>query len=209
MPRRRKYELRARAESQELTRQRIISAAMGLHEELGPARTSISAVAEKAGVQRVTVYRHFPDELSLLRACGGQYRSLHPPPDPERWRPFENPSERLIAGLRDLYAHFRKTRAMWGHVLRDAEVSDLVRQAAEPRFAYLRTVATALGTGWQKDVSRAVIAHAIQFWTWQSLDNGGISDELAARLMTRLAELAAREGNASGSSQAPRGRRPS
>jgi AcrR family transcriptional regulator len=189
--RRRKYELKARADSQEQTRQRIISAAMELHEEVGPGQTSISAVATRAGVQRVTVYRHFPDELTLLRACGGQYRSLHPPPDPERWRLIKDPSERLVSALHDLYVHFRDTAAMWGHVLRDADTSKIVREAAEPRFSYLRSVAAVLAADWPKRASRAIIGHATQFRTWQSLDEEGLTDDLAARLMTRLAELAA------------------
>src|SRR5690242_18900641 len=116
MKKRRKYELKARAESQEQTRQSIVVAAMELHQQLGPAQTSLSAVAERAGVQRLTVYRHFPDEISLLRACSGHYRALHPPPDPSAWRAITDRRERLRTGLRDLYRHFRSTAPMWAHV---------------------------------------------------------------------------------------------
>jgi AcrR family transcriptional regulator len=192
MKKRRRYELKARAESQEETRARITVAAMELHEKLGPAQTSISAIAERAGVQRLTVYRHFPDEISLLRACGGHYRALHPPPDPATWRATKDPKRRLVAGLVALYRHFRETEAMWAHVLRDAELSPVVREAAEPRFRYLRDASAALSEGWPSRLARAAIAFAAQFRTWQSLAHEELSDEAAADLMLRLAIAATR-----------------
>src|SRR3954447_14173700 len=82
----RKYELKRRAESQAETRQRIVEAAVQLHQTKGPGLTSFSDVARLAGVQRNTLYRHFPDEHSLLLACSGQYGQLNPPPDPTTWR---------------------------------------------------------------------------------------------------------------------------
>ena len=187
MKKRRKYELKARAESQEQTRQRIVVAAMELHQQQGPAQTSLSAVAERAGVQRLTVYRHFPDEISLLRACGGHYRSLHPPPDLAAWRGLADRRQRLRTGLGELYRHFRATAAMWAHVLRDAELSPVVREAAEPRFRYLREAAAVLGEGWPEGLAHAAIRHATRFATWQSLHAEHLSDDDAADLMTRLA----------------------
>jgi AcrR family transcriptional regulator len=186
----RKYQLKARAESQEQTRQRITVAAMELHEEIGLVRTSISAVAERAGVQRLTVYRHFPDEISLFRACGGHYRALHPFPDPAKWAALTQPKRRLRVGLLDLYGHFRETEAMWAHVLRDVELSEVVRLAAEPRFRYLRDASAVLSEGWSGRLARAAIAHAVQFRTWQSLANEQLSDDDAAALMARLAGAA-------------------
>jgi AcrR family transcriptional regulator len=183
----RTYRLQARAASQEETRQRITVAAMELHEQLGPARTSIAAIAERAGVQRLTVYRHFPDELSLLRACGGHYRALHPPPDLAAWQALPAGRRRLRPALTALYRHFRETEAMWDHVLRDVELSPTLREAAEPRFRYLREAATLLSEGCTRRLQRAAVGHAVQFRTWQSLARGEqLSDGEAAELMTRL-----------------------
>src|SRR3954447_7592226 len=92
---RRKYELRERAEAQAETRQRIVDAAVALHSSVGPAATTISAIAEHAGVERLTVYRHFPDELTLLRACSGKWLADNPPPDPAAWAALEPPEARL------------------------------------------------------------------------------------------------------------------
>jgi len=156
-----------------------------------PAQTSILALAARAGVQRLTVYRHFPDELSLLRACGGHYRSLHPPPDLDAWRAVENPRERLLGGLVRLYRYFRETEAMWTRVLRDADLSPAVREAAEPRFRYMREAAAVLTAGWQGRLARAAIGHAVQFRTWQSLAAEQLTDAAAAELMTRLAAAVA------------------
>lgn len=193
----RPYTLKARAESQDKTRERITVAAMELHEQLGPARTSISAIAERAGVQRLTIYRHFPDELSLFRACGGHYRALHPPPDLSAWRAIDVPKERLRRALAELYRHYRETEAMWAHVLRDVEVSPVLREAAAPRFHYLREATDLLCDGWAAPLARAAVGHAVRFGTWQSLARGEhLSDEAAAELMTRLAIEAARQPRA-------------
>ena len=81
----RPYQLKRRAERQEMTRRRIIEAAIELHQTIGPAATTVSEIAERAQVGRVTVYRHFPDELTLARACSGLYFTRHPAPDPDRW----------------------------------------------------------------------------------------------------------------------------
>jgi AcrR family transcriptional regulator len=187
----RKYDLKARAESQEETRRRITVAAMELHEEVGVLRTTIVAIAERAGVQRLTVYRHFPDEVSLWRACSSHYRSLHPPPDLARWKAIAAAEPRLRAGLGELYRHFRETEGMWANVLRDAELSPQVRGAAEPRFHFLREAAAILGEGWTGRRAKAAIGHAVQFRTWQSLARGEqLSDEEAVDLMARLARAA-------------------
>src|SRR5580693_5747690 len=102
----RKLTLKARAERQEATRRRITAAAIALHEAVGPAEASISAIAKRAGVQRLTVYRHFPDTESLLKACGSNYRAAHPPPDPSAWLAVGDPQERLAAALTGLYRYF-------------------------------------------------------------------------------------------------------
>src|SRR6185503_20231999 len=118
----RKYTKRRRAESEQETRQRITEAAMNLHGSIGPARTTISAVADRAGVQRATVYRHFPDEESLFAACSGHYMALNPPPDPEAWAEETDHSARLRRALTETYSFFRRTEPMLSNVLRDAPV---------------------------------------------------------------------------------------
>ena len=99
----RRYRKRLRAEQEQQTRQAITEAAVRLHGTLGPARTTVSAIAEEAGVQRATVYRHFPDEPSLFQACSGHYMAMHPPPDPTRWMEIADPAERLREALADVY----------------------------------------------------------------------------------------------------------
>src|SRR6266851_6093020 len=102
----RKYELKQRAQSQAETRQRIVEATVELHDSLGPARTTISAIAERAGVQRLTVYRHFPDDRSLFRACSGHWAARNPKPDPSSWAAVDDPEARLRLALAEIYAFF-------------------------------------------------------------------------------------------------------
>src|SRR5436189_4831871 len=109
----RPYRMRRRAELEEQTRMRITESAVALHEELGPARTSISAVADRAGVRRSTVYRHFPDEEALFAACSSHWRAANPPPDPHAWAAIEDPPERSETALRELYAFYRRTEGMY------------------------------------------------------------------------------------------------
>src|ERR1700754_994299 len=109
----RPYRKTRRAELEEQTRLRITESAVALHEQLGPARTSISAVAERAGVRRSTVYRHFPDEESLFAACSSHWRASNPPPDPGAWAAIDDPTRRTEVALRELYAFYARTRAMY------------------------------------------------------------------------------------------------
>src|SRR5213078_3802410 len=116
----RSYQLKRRAEHQDRTRQRIIEATIELHQTIGPKATTVSEIAERAQVGRVTVYRHFPDEPTLSRACSGQYFERNQPPDPDRWRAIDDARERLRAALRETYAYHRSTEAMMTRVLADA-----------------------------------------------------------------------------------------
>jgi len=116
----RAYQLKRRAVRQDETRRRIVEAAIQLHQTIGPTATTITQIADRAGVGRVTVYRHFPDELTLAQACSGQYLEHNPPPDPERWRTITEPEERLRSALRETYAYHRATQQMFSHVLADA-----------------------------------------------------------------------------------------
>jgi AcrR family transcriptional regulator len=130
----RKYELKRRAERQEDTRRRIVQAAVALHTTLGPARTSVSAIAAKAGVQRHTFYRHFPDERSLSLACSGLYTEQHPAPDPESLRDIADAAERLERGIGLLYDYFERNAGELWPIVRDAETHALTREMMELRF---------------------------------------------------------------------------
>src|SRR6267378_2152865 len=115
----RKYELKQRAESLSETRARIVSATVELHDSVGPAQTTISAIAERAGVQRLTVYRHFPDERTLFEACSAHWAAQNPAPDPSTWAGIADPHERLGIALGEIYAFYRTTQGMVGNLLRD------------------------------------------------------------------------------------------
>src|SRR3712207_5761202 len=121
MTEKRKYELKKRARSMEETRRRITEATVDLHRTVGPAATRISEVARRAGVQRVTVYNHFPDEMARLSACSAHWRALHPRPDPASWESVEEPGRRLRTALEELYAWFRDTEPMTANILRDVD----------------------------------------------------------------------------------------
>src|SRR5437762_6284178 len=115
----RKYQLKARAERQEETRRRIVEATVALHEEVGPAKTTVAEIARRAGVQRLTVYNHFPDEGALIAACQEHYYAMQPPPDLTRALALEEPGERLHSVLSLLYAWYRQTEAGSAPVLQD------------------------------------------------------------------------------------------
>ena len=189
----RPYRKKARAESEAATRQRIVESAVALHLERGPAQTSINAIADHAGVNRVTVYRHFPDERSLFEACSAHARSLYPPPDLAAWRSIEDPRERMEVGLGQLYDYFRRTEAGWANVLRDAEIAPLVKEMVQRRLTYLREARDVLLTGWPatrtgQPLLRAVLGLAVDFRTWQTLvRREEVDHPIVVGLMVRLA----------------------
>jgi AcrR family transcriptional regulator len=188
----RKYELKRRAEGQERTRQRIVEAALRLHGTVGPARTTISAIAEQAGVRRMTVYRHFPDERALFEACTAHGYATFPPPDPAPWRGIDDPEERLRRGLGELYAYYRLTGSMWAKFLRDAEeVPVLAELGVGPYLEYLESVRGVLAAGWGVRGKRrarliAGLGHALELQSWISLtERQGLDDEQAVDFMVR------------------------
>src|SRR4051812_24670703 len=190
----RPYRQKVRAERQVETRERIVEAAVALHLERGPARTSINAIAERAGVNRVTIYRHFPDARTLLEACSEHARRVNPPPDLERWRRIDDPRRRAEVALTQLYDYFRRTEPGWVNILRDAEVVPLVKEMAEKRrLAYLREVRDVLLDAWPKrrarrPLLRAVLGLAVDFRTWQTMcRREELDDRTAIALMVRLA----------------------
>lgn len=188
----RKYELKRRAERQAETRRRIVEAAVELHGTIGPSRTTISAIAERAGVQRLTVYRHFPDERALFTACSGQHAAKYPLPDPEPWREIADPEQRLRAGLSEVYAYYRRHEQLLTHVLRDAEIHPVLRDTVRRRFEYLARARDVLAQGRRSRGRRrarllAALGHALDFSTWRSLaDQNGLSDHEAIELMLGL-----------------------
>ena len=144
----RKYDMKRRAKRQEETRQRIVEATVELHQSVGMARTTISAVAEKAGVQRLTVYRHFPNEHALFSACTGHWSAANPPPDPASWTQIAgHTEERLRSALAEVYAYYRHTEPMVANVVRDAEVHPLTREMAGPFFQLFERMRYVLATG--------------------------------------------------------------
>lgn len=188
----RHYRMRRRAELEEATHQRITESAVALHERLGPARTSISAIAEHAGVRRSTVYRHFRDEEALFDACSSHWRAANPPPDPRAWAAVGDPAARTDAALHDLYAFYRRTHGMYTSLLRDEPFKPAVARRLRDFHGYLRTIQDILmaGRGLRGRAAqrtRAAIGHAVAFPTWRSLtQEQGLSDADAVRLMRRL-----------------------
>lgn len=163
------YVQKRRAEQQAETRQRIVEAAVELHGSIGPAQTTFTMVAQRAGVQRHTLYAHFPDERSLLLACSGLVFQRDPFPDAEAWRSLEDRKERLRTGLRAVYDWYERNADLAACVLRDAEHHTLTREVNEmrqgPPMAACREV---LGA----DLSvrqRALLQVALNFFTWRTL----------------------------------------
>lgn len=189
--------MKRRAELEELTRRRITESAVDLHEEVGPARTSIAAIAERAGVRRSTVYRHFPTEDALFEACSSHWRAANPPPDPSVWTTIDDPAERTSSALRDLYAFYGRTQDMYSSLFRDELLVPPVQRRLRDFYRYLDTVEGALmaGRGLRGRAARrtrAAIRHALAFSTWRSLTHEkGLDDTDAVALMCLLVEAAA------------------
>ena len=184
----RKYELKARAESQRETRDRITRAATDLHIELGPARTTVAEIARRAGVTRLTVYNHFADLEALLPACAGHFQSLHPTPDLEGALAVEDPQERVSAALTLWYGWFRETAELWSKVLSDrVALPELDRFLDSGIDQWQRDLVVALAepSGGPKagHEQRVLLRLAVDFWTWQRLNNEGLDDRQAADLM--------------------------
>lgn len=182
MKRSRGYTKVRRAEAEEITRGRIVSAIMALHEEVGPARTTVSAVAERASVERLTVYRHFPDETSMLHACSAHWSSLHPPP--EVCTAGDDPASDCRRTILRLYAWYRDNAAMLTNIWTDARRIPLITTLMAPFEEHLDGMAAELDGRWPRRSARraATIRHALEFSTWRSLDRITSSDRRSAAL---------------------------
>jgi AcrR family transcriptional regulator len=194
----RKYELRARAERQEETRRRIVEATVALHEEVGPARTTVAEIARRAGVQRLTVYNHFPDDGELFAACSGQWLEAHPPPPLEDVFAIEDPARRIAVALERFYSRWEETEPMTYNVLRDRSLLPALDERVRLTIdAGLDGLATELGGGFavrgrRAERLRALIRVALDFWTWRLLRAQGLENEAAARLMADVVACEAR-----------------
>lgn len=192
MPRR--YEQRQRAERHAETRRRIVEATVALHQTLGVARTTISEIAAEAGVERATVYRHFPDERTLISACTGHYAISHPLPDPTAWGAIADPASRLRAGLTAIYTYYRETEPMTERALRDLPDSPVLQEILTPYFSYWTSVQEMMAAGWsvpedRRALVRAAVGHAMAFSTWRSLvREQGLAEDAAITLMTTMVE---------------------
>ena len=189
----RPYRMKRRAELEEQTRRRITESAMELHGTVGPARTSMKAVAEHAGVTRSTLYRHFPDEEALFDACSSHWRALNPPPDLGRWAAVADPDERLRTAVAELYAYYSRTEGMMANLLRDAPLMPTVDQRMKEGFvAFLQAAVEILARGRglrgaERRRTTAAIGHALAFSTWRSLcREQGLGENDAVELMVHL-----------------------
>jgi AcrR family transcriptional regulator len=196
----RRYEKRARAAQEQATRLRIIDAAIGLHGTIGPARTTISAIAEHAGVRRATVYRHFPDERALLMGCSGTFAQRNPPPDPATWVSTADPDARLAAALDAIYGWYERTEPMLTAVLRDAEAVPIIQEIqAAGRLVYLAEVEDGLASGWgargrAAKRLRATIGLALDFLAWRTLAERGLGRADVIAVMSSAVRAAAASG---------------
>lgn len=186
----RKYELKARAEGQRKTRERIVLATMELHKEVGPAKTTVAEIARRANVQRLTVYNHFPDDAELFGACQAHWLGLHPLPDLATALALGDPVKRVRAALRDQYGWYRETEPMAEKIQRERgaipALDALMQRTADAGLAQL---ATSLAEGFRTRGARAerqqaLIRLALDFWTWRRLTGENLDDHQAADLMT-------------------------
>lgn len=195
----RPYRMTRRADSQQETRRRITESAVALHGTVGPARTSISAVAALAGVRRSTVYRHFPDEAALFDACTARWAAANPLPDLAAWAVIADPDERLHVALGELHAFYRRTEQMLDNLFHDEADTPLVRE----RFSAFRHFMTAardtLMAGRtlhraRRRYTQAALGHALAYATWKSLvREQGLQDTEAATLLRSFVETTSRQ----------------
>jgi len=192
----RTYQKKRRAEREVETRKRIVEAMVSLHRAVGPARTTVSAIAERAGVERLTVYRHFADETAMFQACSAHFASEVPGPDPAAWENVAEPAERLRAALLAFYDYYRRAEEMLVHVHRDLPELPALAAVLSPWDEFVGRVREELLEGWEVQepvLARlaAAIGHALRFETWRSLARlDGLGDAEAADLMVSLADAA-------------------
>ncbi|MGR2737369.1 TetR/AcrR family transcriptional regulator [Billgrantia sp. Q4P2] len=182
----RRYTQRKRAADREETRLRIVEATMALHEEIGPSATTISAIAQRAGVQRLTVYRHFPDETAVFAACTRHWLELNPPPDPAAWASHEAGQSQARAALVAFYRYYRDTQRMWRAAIRDEPKVPALQGPMESFRGQLNALGETIGKGFGEaadSLPTTTLRHALAFTTWASLEAQGFGDEAMADLV--------------------------
>jgi AcrR family transcriptional regulator len=188
----RKYEMKRRAERMQQTRQQITQAAIELHQTVGPARSTVSAVAEKAGVQRHTYYAHFPELKDLYRACTAHYLELNPLPDPSWWEQISGPEERLRMALNEVYAYYQGNEAMMTNVLRDMPFDPVLQENNVLLFRHWETMRDTIAdvfetSGERRAALLGAIALALDLQTWRTLVvQQGLEDDRAVELMVGM-----------------------
>ena len=188
----RKYEMKRRAQRIQETRRRITEAAVQLHETIGPARTTVSAIAEKAGVQRHTYYAHFPELKDLYQACMGLHLKQNPLPEPSSWEEVSDAEARMRRALLEVYAWFSRNEAMLANVLRDAALDPIQQETMAPFYEYWETVRDTIADafeagGERREALLAAVALAQDFQTWRTLVRGqGLDEEKAVELMVGM-----------------------
>ena len=191
----RTYELKERAKKQEDTRRRIVEATVALHEEVGPARTTVAEIARRAGVQRLTVYTHFPDEHALFGACSGHFIAQDPPPDPRPWAAIDDPGKRLRTALRETHSWFRRQRPMLTNIERDMALlpalRDVVTSGRAPLDAAVRETLSAgrSARGARRRRLLAAIGLATSFGAWEQLTaDQGLTDDDVVEILASAVE---------------------
>jgi AcrR family transcriptional regulator len=188
----RKYEMKRRAERMQETRRRITEAAVELHRTVGPARTTVSAIAEKAGVQRHTYYAHFPELKDLYQACMGHYSERNPAPEPSSWADIADAEERLRVALSEVYAYYSGIEAMMSNVLRDAELDPILQEIMGSFDQYWETVRDVIADAFEASGERqeellGAMALALDFQTWRTLvRRQELSQDRAVELMVGM-----------------------
>jgi AcrR family transcriptional regulator len=195
---RRSYTKRVRADKEAATRTRILDAALQLWAEIGPAAASITAIAQRARVQRLTIYRHFGDDAALRAATWKHFEASSSSPDPAAWAAIGDSAKRLRRAIRSLYAWYRANRSILERVLPEARHLDALADALADHRRYADGIVATLETGWsprgksRKPLLAAALEHAVRFSTWKSLADAGLDDRQAARLIERLIRALAR-----------------
>lgn len=195
----RTYTKRVRAQNEARTRRRILDATLDLWEESGPAATSITAIAHRARVQRLTIYRHFGDDASIAAATWKRFHELHAAPDPAGWASVDDPAKRLRRAIRSVYAFYRENRAFLERVLPEIPRLPALREAYDQHRRYQEGVIATLETGWtprgkpRRALLAAAFELAVRFSTFQALADAGLTDRDAARFHDRLIRSLARK----------------
>ncbi len=193
----RPYRMTRRRQAIDTTRDRIVQAALDLHSEVGPAYATISAVAERAGVERHTVYRHFPDLVSLFQACTEHGMQTSGLPLPDDWSGIADPIERLRAALTAMYDYWRRNERLVANILRDMPVSPELVTGSQAYQDHLGWIWQSVLSSWGGDdaesaSTRALAATALEFGTWQALTRRyGLTEEAAIESMVTAVRAAA------------------